>query len=116
MIFEGFKTNVDEYMFAMDIFLFPSNFEGLGLVLIEAQASGLPCYTSKDFVPTESKVSNLLHYISLNNPAQEWAKLIFSNSNCRLNVFKSIKDFGYDIEDTSLFLQKFYLRNGENDE
>ena len=116
VIFEGFKTNVDEYMFAMDIFLFPSNFEGLGLVLIEAQAAGLPCYTSKDVVPTEAKVSNLLHYISLNNPAQEGAKLIFSNSNCRLNVFKSIKDFGYDIEDTSLFLQKFYLRNGENDE
>ena len=116
VIFEGFKTNVAEYMFAMDIFLFPSKFEGLGLVLIEAQATGLPCYTSKDVVPTEAKVSNLLEFISLNDSAKKWADIIFSNNNCRLNAYKSIKSSGYDIEDTSLFLQDFYLRNGEKNE
>ena len=116
VIFEGFKNNVNEYMLAMDIFLFPSKFEGLGLVLIEAQATGLPCYTSKDVVPNEAKVSNLLEYISLKNSAKEWAYIVLSNNNCRLNVYKSIKSLGYDIEDTSLFLQDFYLRNGEKNE
>lgn len=116
VIFEGFKSDVAEYMFAMDIFLFPSKFEGLGLVLIEAQATGLPCYTSKDVVPNEAKVSNLLEYISLNDSAKEWAHIVLSNNKCRSNVYKSIKSLGYDIEDTSLFLQEFYLRNGEKNE
>ena len=113
VIFEGFKNNVNEYMFAMDIFLFPSKFEGLGLVLIEAQATGLPCYTSKDVVPNEAKVSNLLEYISLKNSAKEWSQYIINNRNKRLNEYKKIKNGGYDIEDTSKLLQCFYLESGE---
>lgn len=109
VIFEGFKTNVDEYMFAMDIFLFPSKFEGLGLVLIEAQATGLPCYTSKDVVPTEAKVSNLLEFISLADSSVEWAKIIFTNTNKRLDCSDSIKAANYDILQTSNFLYKVYL-------
>lgn len=109
VIFEGFKTNVAEYMFAMDIFLFPSKFEGLGLVLIEAQATGLPCYTSKDVVPTEAKVSNLLEYISLADSSVEWAKIILTNTNKRLDCSDSIKVANYDILQTSNFLYKFYL-------
>jgi glycosyltransferase involved in cell wall biosynthesis len=42
-------------MEAMDVFLFPSHFEGLGIVLLEAQASGLPCVVS-DVVPREATV------------------------------------------------------------
>ena len=113
VIFEGFKNNVNEYMFAMDIFLFPSKFEGLGLVLIEAQATGLPCYTSKDVVPNEAKVSNLLEYISLKNSAKEWSQYIINNRNKRLNEYKKIKNGGYDIEDTAKLLQCFYLESGE---
>lgn len=109
VIFEGFKTNVAEYMFAMDIFLFPSKFEGLGLVLIEAQATGLPCYTSKDVVPTEAKVSNLLEFISLADSSVEWAKIIFTNTNKRLDCSDSIKAANYDILQTSNFLYKVYL-------
>lgn len=109
VIFEGFKTNVAEYMFAMDIFVFPSKFEGLGLVLIEAQATGLPCYTSKDVVPTEAKVSNLLEYISLADSSVEWAKIILTNTNKRHDCSDSIKAANYDILQTSIFLYKFYL-------
>lgn len=113
VIFEGFKTNVAEYMFAMDIFLFPSKFEGLGLVLIEAQATGLPCYTSKDVVPSEAKVSELLHYFYLCSSALEWSQYIINNQNKRLNEYKKIKNSGYDIEDTAKLLQCFYLESGE---
>ena len=62
----------------MDIFLLPSKHEGLGIVLIEAQANGLPCYTSKDVVPLEAKVTELLHYISLEETPSKWAEQIDS--------------------------------------
>ncbi len=110
VIFEGFKFNVNEYMSAMDIFVFPSLYEGLGLVLIEAQANGLKCFTSKNVVPLEAKVSNSLEYIELNKSPQYWASEILKVNSSRTDNYKEIINKGYDIEDTAKFLEDFYIR------
>jgi glycosyltransferase involved in cell wall biosynthesis len=63
---------------AVDVFLFPSLHEGLGLVLIEAQAAGLPCIFS-DVVPEEADlVRPLLQRISLSKSASIWAEAVRS--------------------------------------
>lgn len=111
VIFAGFRNNVNEYMCAMDKFVFPSLYEGLGLVLIEAQATGMKCFTSKDVVPQEAKVSSLLEFIYLNNNAVEWSEKILDSSCERVDVFNQIKRFGYDICDTADELEKFYMKN-----
>lgn len=48
--FLGVRDDVNKIMQTFDALLFPSLFEGLGIVLIEAQAAGIPCFTSKDVV------------------------------------------------------------------
>ena len=68
-------TDVEKLLCAMDIFVFPSTNEGLGIVAIEAQASGLPCLVS-DALPSEVKVTDLLDYILLENGADYWASHI----------------------------------------
>jgi glycosyltransferase involved in cell wall biosynthesis len=108
VIFLGYKTNVNDYMQCMDIFLLPSKFEGLGLVLIEAQASGLPCFTSKDVVPSEAKVSDLLNFISLDFPASKWADKILNSNLERKDVTEDIKAARYDIKNSAKFLEEFY--------
>lgn len=108
VIFAGGRSDVPRLMLgAMDMFLFPSLFEGLGLVLIEAQAAGLPCVFS-DVIPSEvDVVLPLINRVSLSQSASEWAKIILSiRSAGRLltqaaalsmieesgfNIFKSIK-------------------------
>lgn len=111
VIFAGFQSDVSRYMQAMDLFVFPSEFEGLGLVLIEAQAAGLPCYTSKDVVPNEAKVSDLLTFIPLDDNPEEWANVILNNKITKRNTPKdAISSNGYDIQKTARFLQEYYLQ------
>jgi glycosyltransferase involved in cell wall biosynthesis len=75
--FLGVRPDVPRLMLgAMDAFLFPSLYEGLGLALVEAQAAGLPCFYS-DCIPKEADiVAPLVHRLSLAQPASEWTSKI----------------------------------------
>lgn len=75
--FLGQREDVSELYQAFDLFLFPSLYEGLGMVMIEAQCSGLPCVAS-DEVPSVSKIMENVTFISLQNESREWAKCIIS--------------------------------------
>lgn len=116
VLFLGFKDNVNDYMSCMDIFLFPSSYEGLGIVLIEAQATGMKCFTSKDVVPKEAQVTKLLKYISLNDSPDKWANEILSVDIRRENVTNEIKKKGYDLQDIAKELEKFYLKERKDEE
>lgn len=66
------RTDIPDLMNAMDVFVFPSNYEGLGIVLIEAQKVGLKCVIS-NVVPEAAVVSNLVKRVNLNTSAEVWA-------------------------------------------
>lgn len=95
IMFMGIKGDLAPYYQAMDCFVLPSNFEGLGIVLIEAQASGLECYAST-YVPREAKVADTCHFLDLKDP-QKWAQLIFAKrDNPRFDQSETIKAMNYD--------------------
>lgn len=107
--FLGMRTDVADLMQAMDCFLLPSRFEGLCLVGIEAQASGLPCYFS-DTITKELEITNLCHFISLNRSAASWAKTIVEGGVIkRKNMSRKIADAGYDIKSEIKNIEEFYL-------
>jgi glycosyltransferase involved in cell wall biosynthesis len=81
----------------MDIFVFPSLFEGLPVALIEAQANGLPVFASNDTMSKKVKMSENFRFISLDKPAKEWAQIIDKTNNCRQDNIESIKNCGFDI-------------------
>lgn len=70
----GRRSDVDELMKACDVFLFPSLFEGLGIVVVEAQAAGLPCVVS-DAVP-KMVDCGAVEFLSLSESAEIWAQSI----------------------------------------
>jgi glycosyltransferase involved in cell wall biosynthesis len=85
--FTGVRADVPRLMQgAMDVFLFPSFFEGLGLVLIEAQAAGLPCIFS-DVIPREADVVEpLLKRLSLTQSVSSWAEAVLATRDQKLAI------------------------------
>lgn len=112
VIFTGVVDNVQDYMQAFDVFLFPSLFEGFGIVLLEAQASGLRCITSKDVVPENVNVCNFVKYISLEQSAYKWAleTIKYNNKYERIDTSDIIKGAGFDIEENSTRLVNKYIK------
>lgn len=109
VIFTGIRNDVPDLLQAMDVFVFPSIYEGFGIAVIEAQASGLLCFTS-DGVPVECNVTGLVHQMDLRAGASAWAEAIIStmHDNIRRSYRKEICDAGYDINDNSERLTIFY--------
>lgn len=109
VIFAGLRSDVPALLQAMDVFVFPSIYEGLPLSIIEAQASGLPCIIS-DKVPIECKKTDLVYQLELSKDASEWAEKIVEISDTkRRDTFEEIKAAGFDIMENTQKLLDFYL-------
>lgn len=108
VIFAGTHKHPERYYQAMDCFVFPSLYEGLGMALIEAQINGLPCLCSKN-VPLEAKVAENVEFLNLNDSIDKWCKCIkddFHRENNQL-LFDGSK---WDIKYVSSKLEKIYFR------
>ena len=111
VIFTGLKTNVGEMLNLLDVFFFPSNFEGLPIVLIEAQANGLPVVTASH-LPDAKILENFDNQLSLTNSLEEWADKILSVRYSREldneKVKNQIVEADYEIETATRNLEELF--------
>ncbi|MGG3940328.1 glycosyltransferase family 1 protein [Peribacillus psychrosaccharolyticus] len=114
VIFTGVRSDIHELLQAMDVFVFPSLYEGLGIVAVEAQAAGLHCVVS-DTIPKEAFITNLIKSISLKSSVMSWAGEIlkYNNHYKRSNTYNQIFSNDYDIKKTVLLLEDFYFKNSK---
>lgn len=112
------RNDVNELLKGMDLFMFPSKYEGLGLALIEAQASGLYCLASNE-VPREAGIcQRLVYHCDLDDCDSKWGELILNirrnrnelRENESLEGITQLKKFGYDIKIESEKLREIYIR------
>lgn len=110
IIFTGVRSDVNRLLQAMDVFVFPSLYEGLPVTMIEAQSAGLSCVIS-DQVPRECIVTDLVKQQASSDSVWEWIKTIDELKNVkREDQSKAIKAAGYDIKENAEKLQEFYLK------
>jgi hypothetical protein len=108
--FLGVRSDVADLMQAMDVFAFPSLYEGLPVTMVEAQASGLPCIISDKVPPECILTEGLVDVMSLSAGAEAWADAILEKRNTpRTDRSAEIAAHGFDITTEAVKLQEFYL-------
>ena len=115
VIFTGVQYNISVWLSAMDFFLFPSVFEGLGIAVLEAQANGVNSLTSAKVVPSEVCINENCMMQDLEDGAKIWAEKIIQmkENHNRLTQEKVKRNFvqaGYDIETEIHKLEELFLR------
>jgi len=119
VIFTGLRSDIPDLLHAMDVFVFPSLYEGLPVTLIEAQASGLPCIIS-DSITSEVCITPIMRPVSLAKPSSSWADIVINAAGGDRQAMEHyLKNSGFDIEDSADKLSKFYEgieRNRKNEQ
>lgn len=112
VIFAGRRSDASDIYNAMDLFLLPSLWEGLPLVMLEAQANGLPLLVS-DTITQDAKCTQRTFYYSLDYSAVAWAKKLAEIRKMQFDrsddMTADIRDKGFDIEYEANVLRKIYL-------
>lgn len=108
--FLGVRNDVNNILQAMDVFIFPSIFEGLGIAAIEAECGGLPVICSNK-LPKEIEITDQLIKMSLLNSPEEWAEKILEikEKQVREQSYERINKCGYNIKEVANDLEMFYL-------
>lgn len=115
VIFTGARSDAERMYQAMDVFVFPSIWEGLPVSVVEAQASGLRCFVS-DRITKDVKLTKNIRYIALERGIDNWAELIrksleYKRSGLEGDDLKSMQKF--ESSNVAKQLQEFYLKSME---
>lgn len=102
----GRRDDVNKLLMASDVYLMPSNFEGLSVAAIEAQASGIKCLLS-DKVSKDVNITNTCEFLPLG--INEWVNGCINTKQERLDTYNQIINMGYDVNSTAKWLENFYL-------
>ena len=105
----GGTEDIAQFYNAMDCFLLPSFYEGLPVVGIEAQATGLPCVLSSE-VTDETQITDIVDFVSLEKSPADWADTVLKWKNYqRADVSEQITANGYNIKKEASVLQQYYI-------
>jgi glycosyltransferase involved in cell wall biosynthesis len=109
----GVRSDVPHIMGALDLLLLPSRWEGLPVVLVEAQASGLPCLVSDAVTRDADLATGLVRFASLDSGPEAWAAACVAQIECtrppRADRERALREAGYDVADTARRLSGIYM-------
>lgn len=108
VLFLGVRSDVADLYNVMDVFVFPSLYEGLGMVAVEAQVNGLPVVASTK-VPLEARVNENIVFVDLGIGAKTWSEKIINFDNYELRNFKEkVSVLSFDVQVESKKLERIY--------
>lgn len=110
VFFLGIRTDIPDLLSAMDVFVFPSLYEGFPNVILEAQTNGLPCVIS-DTITSEILITDLVSVQSLSKSAEEWAERILQlkSKNNREYYATQMEEKGFSSDKECQKIEELYI-------
>lgn len=107
----GVRDDIPRILQALNVFILPSKFEGLGIVAVESQAAGIPTLLSNT-IPQEAKITAGCQFLPIDSP-KAWAEAVLKERRFRRieNAAEDVKTAGYDVYATAKWLYGFYQNN-----
>lgn len=97
VVLVGIRQDIPQLLSAMDVFVFPSFYEGMPNTVIEAQATGLPCVISNKITP-EADITGLVRFADLGMSSDNWAELVLDSVSVeRRSTSAEFHNRGYEI-------------------
>ena len=110
VIFLGKQNDTSKYYQAMDVFCLPSRYEGLPVVAVEAQCSGLPCLFST-YVSKESKILDSTKFLSYDDTLDKWSQTMSElANNQRVDGAEQVRKCNFDMKDEAKKLELYYQK------
>ncbi|MBY8911461.1 glycosyltransferase family 1 protein [Bacillus sp. YC2] len=117
VLFAGIEERVHELMKTIDVFVMPSLYEGLPVVLVEAQASGVPCVISEGITEEADAGLGLVKRLSIDEPPEEWTAAILQAAAVPRpdegHIRRTLGRLGYDAKENVGVVMKLYNMNCE---
>ena len=111
--FVGVQKDIQAWLSSFDLFLFPSLFEGLSVVALEAQANGITALAADKVIPEDIKINDNFIFFSLDNDDYTWSEKIKSLENMaradKSIMYEGFLDKGFDIRTESQKLEELLL-------
>ena len=110
VLYLGRREDILQFYNAMDCFLLPSLYEGLPVVGVEAECSGLPILFSSEIPIESSACDDIGIFVDLDNSAEKWAEIALKciKSNVRKDRSSEIRDAGFDSTTEAQKLEEYY--------
>lgn len=112
VIFPGRRSDAQRLYQAMDVFVMPSRWEGLPLVMLEAQASGLPVLAS-DRITRDAACTDRVRFLSIDETPSVWAdalmELVDEKKDRVEGIAQQLRQHGFDITEEAEILRDIYL-------
>lgn len=110
VIFLGKQNDTSKYYQAMDVFCLPSRYEGLPVVAVEAQCSGLPCLFST-YISKESKILDSTEFLSYEDNLDKWSQALFELANKqRVDGAEQVRKCNFDMQEEAKKLELYYQK------
>lgn len=110
VLFTGLQKDIKGWISSFDLFLFPSRFEGLSVVAMEAQANGIPMLASKGVIPEDVKMNENFEFFDLNEGPESWSHKLEEMSEWNRAEYETVRENfvkkGFDIETEAPKLEK----------
>lgn len=110
VLMTGNVINVPDYLSAMDVFAFPSLYEGMPLSIVEVQTNGLPCILSSG-VPEDVYLTDLVIPLSLDAPDKWLEAILNSGRNVSESYAGLVKTLGLDVSNAMDMIYGIYEKN-----